>query len=224
MTNLAADDRSERVSLGMRCSEAFGSWALRRLARRIEVVGLENVPLHGAAILAGNHISWVDPVFLACSLTPAIGRPLNWMGKAEEMRWPVVGRFLRVNGVFGVRRGAADLEAFRLAEKLLASGHLLGIYPEGTRSHDGRLGAFREGAALLALRSGVPVLPVAVSGTHRLWRRGSLLPRRVAHIRLVIGTPLHLERGDGRGAVQRAAEQIRAAVAALLPPEHLPAA
>jgi 1-acyl-sn-glycerol-3-phosphate acyltransferase len=215
--------QAERIPLGMRCSEIFGAWALRRLAQRVEVVGLEHVPSSGAAILAGNHISWVDPVFLACWLTPATGRPLNWMGKAEAMRWPLVGQFLRINGVFGVRRGAADLEAFRLAERVLAEGHLLGIYPEGTRSHDGRLGAFRDGAALLALRSGVPVLPVSVSGTHHLWRRGSFLPRRVAQIRLVIGAPLHLERGEGRGAVQHAAEQIRSAVAALLPPEHLPA-
>lgn len=212
----------ERVPFAMRCSEAFGAWVLRRLARQIDVVGLDNVPREGAAILAGNHISWVDPVFLACWLTPARGRPIHWMGKAEALRWPLVGAFLRANGVFGVRRGAADLEAFRLAERVLADGHLLGIYPEGTRSRDARLAQFREGAALLALRSGAPVLPVAVSGTHRLWRRGSLLPRPVALIRLVIGPPLRLERGEGRDAVTRAAEQMRAAVAALLPEEHRP--
>ena len=156
----------ERIPLAMRCSEAFGAWALRRLARTIEVVGLEHVPPNGAAILAGNHVSWVDPVFLACWLTPATGRPLHWMGKAEAMSWPIVGQFLRANGVFGVRRGAADLEAFRLAERVLAEGHLLGIYPEGTRSVDGRLGAFRDGAALLALRSNVPVLPVEIGRAH----------------------------------------------------------
>lgn len=213
----------ERISLAMRCSEAFGAWVLRRLAREIEVVGLENVPRSGAAILAGNHISWVDPVLLACWLTPATGRPINWMGKAEALRWPIVGAFLRANGVFGVRRGAADLEAFRLAEQVLANGHLLGIYPEGTRSRDARLAPFREGAALLALRSGAPILPVAVSGTDRLWRRGSLLPRRVDRIRLVVGAPLRLVRGEGRDAVARAAEEMRAAVAALLPEEHRPA-
>ena len=213
----------ERVSLAMRCSEAFGAWVLRRLARHIDVVGLEHVPPHGAAILAGNHISWVDPVLLACWLTPATGRPISWMGKAEALRWPIVGAFLRANGVFGVRRGAADLEAFRLAERVLGEGRLLGIYPEGTRSRDGRLAPFREGAALLALRSGAPVLPVAVSGTDRLWRRGSLLPRRVDQIRLAIGAPLRLERGEGRASVQEATEQLRAAVAALLPEEHAPA-
>ena len=184
MTAPAGADVAETVPMGMRCSESFGAWSLRRLAKRIDVVGLEHVPPRGAAILAGNHISWIDPVLLACWLTPATKRPIHWMGKAEAMRWPLVGAFLRANGVFGVRRGAADLEAFRLAESILAEGHLLGIYPEGTRSLDGRLGAFRDGAALLALRSGVPVLPIAVSGTNRLWPRGSLLPRQIgrAHV------------------------------------------
>ena len=128
---------SERIPLGMRLSERFGRWAMQRLAGEIVVSGLDRIPATGPVLLASNHISWVDPVLLACWLTPATGRPMTWMGKAEAMRWPLVGTFLRVNGVFGVRRGAADLEAFRIAEGVLRDGNVLGIYPEGTRSRDG---------------------------------------------------------------------------------------
>jgi 1-acyl-sn-glycerol-3-phosphate acyltransferase len=208
----------DRPPLGMRISDAFGAWAIRRLAREIVVEGLERVPREGAVILVGNHISWLDPIFLACWLTPETGRAINWMGKAEAMRWPLVGAFLRVNGVFGVRRGAADLEAFRQAEAVLRDGNVLGIYPEGTRSRDSKIGTFREGAALLALRSAALVVPVAVSGTEQLWPRGSLLPRRAAKIRMVIGEPRQFTRSEGaRPALSLVAEQLRSAVADLLP-------
>ncbi|MEY3472318.1 MAG: lysophospholipid acyltransferase family protein [Candidatus Limnocylindrus sp.] len=213
----------DRPPLGMRLSESFGAWAIRRLADEIIVEGMERIPRVGPAILVGNHISWLDPILLACWLTPSTGRAINWMGKAEAMRWPLVGTFLRVNGVFGVRRGAADLEAFRLAEAVLREGNILGIYPEGTRSHDSKIGPFRDGAALLALRSGAPVIPVAVSGTERLWPRGALLPRRAETIRMLIGEPRRYTYAEGdRPALSLVAEQMRTSVAALLPHEYRP--
>ena len=213
----------ERIPLGMRLSERFGRWAMQRLAGEIVVNGLERIPATGPVLLASNHISWVDPVLLACWLTPATGRPMTWMGKAEAMRWPLVGWFLRVNGVFGVRRGAADLEAFRLAERILSEGRILGIYPEGTRSPDGILRPFRDGAALLALRSGVPVLPVAVTGTDGLWRKGSLIPRRVPRVTLTIGEPVVMPRAEGsRPELSAVSGAIHDAVAALLPEANRP--
>ena len=149
---------------------------------------------------------------------------MAWMGKAEAMRWPLVGWFLRVNGVFGVRRGAADLEAFRLAERILHEGRILGIYPEGTRSPNGVLRRFRDGAALLAVRSGAPVLPVAVTGTDGLWRKGSLIPRRVPRVTLTIGAPVVLPEGanGARPELAQVTEAIHAAVATLLPEANRP--
>jgi len=214
---------TERIPIGMRLSERFGRWAMERLAGEIVVDGLERIPKAGAVLLASNHISWVDPVLLACWLTPATGRPMTYMGKAEAMRWPLIGWFLRVNGVFGVRRGAADLEAFRLAERMLSEGRILGIYPEGTRSPDGVLRRFRDGAALLALRSGAPILPVAVTGTDGLWRKGSLIPRRVPRVTLTIGEPVEIPRVEGpRPELAVVSGAIHDAVAALLPEANRP--
>jgi len=214
---------AERIPLGMRLSERFGRWAMRQLAGEIEVNGLERIPVTGPVLLASNHISWVDPVLLACWLTPATGRPMTWMGKAEAMRWPLVGSFLRVNGVFGVRRGAADLEAFRLAERILREGRILGIYPEGTRSPDGVLRPFRDGAALLAVRSGVLVLPVAVTGTDGLWRKGALIPRRVPRVTVTIGEPVDIPRTEGsRPELAAVTSAIHDAVAGLLPETNRP--
>ena len=91
---------------------------------------------------------------MASWLTPALRRKVHLLGKQEAVDWPVFGWALAQNGVIGVERGAADLDAFRAAKRILDEGHVLAIFPEGTRSPDGRLQEAKNGAALLALRTG----------------------------------------------------------------------
>jgi len=205
MTNTTPRPRpSERVALAftlpadrlpffMRASQLVGR-TLIRSCTRVSVEGLEHVPKSGALILAGNHISNADPPFVAGWLTPALGRPVHWMAKAEALDWPLAGWFMRHNGAFGIRRGAADTEAFKLARAVLDDGRVLGTFPEGTRSPTGALQRAKDGATLLALRSGAPILPIGVTDTDRFWPRGRALWRFGGRISMRIGEPFVLER------------------------------
>jgi len=127
----------------------------------MEVSGLEHVPQEGGAIIAGNHTTMMDPVAIGV----AIKRPVHFMGKAELFAKPL-GRwfFTRLNA-FPVRRGLADREAIRTAQERVQAGHLLGIFPEGTRNtSEEELLPMQGGASLIAIKTGAPVIPVAVTG------------------------------------------------------------
>ena len=91
---------------------------------------------------------------------PELGRRIHWLGKKELFDWPVVGWAARNGGVHPVDRGAADVEAFRLAKRILDEGHVLFVFPEGTRSPDGALQAAQDGVAVLAIRTGAPIVPL----------------------------------------------------------------
>ncbi len=147
----------------------------------LEVEGAQHVPEMSGAIIAGNHTSWFDPVVLAV----AIKRPIHFMGKAELFNNPVLGWFISQLNAFPVRRGQADRQAIRTSQEKVSAGHLLGIFPEGTRNKtDHDLLPIQGGAALIAIRSGVPVIPAVVSKGQR---RGLRRPYKV-----VIGAPIHL--------------------------------
>jgi 1-acyl-sn-glycerol-3-phosphate acyltransferase len=179
------------------------------------------VPSSGPLILSANHISNADPPFMASWLTPTLGRPIHWMAKAEALEWPLAGWFMRQNGAFGIRRGAADTEAFRLARRVLDEGRVLGAFPEGTRSPTGTLQRAKDGVTLLALRTGAPVLPVGVIGTDRFWPRGQKLWGVGGRIMLRVGEPFVLERGqraDGdRESLEDVTTRLMLRIAALLP-------
>jgi 1-acyl-sn-glycerol-3-phosphate acyltransferase len=172
---------ADRLPAVIRASDLFGRTFIQCFTR-VHVEGLEHVPTSGPLILASNHISNADPPLIATWLTPALGRPVHWMAKAEALEWPVAGWFMRQNGAFGIRRGAADTEAFRLAKSVLDDGRVLGAFPEGTRSPTGALQHAKDGVTLLALRTGAPILPIGVSGTDRFWPRGRKLWRIGGHI------------------------------------------
>lgn len=196
-------------------------WTLTLIyVRRYEAEGRENVPRDGGVIVASNHLNNADPPMIARALRP---RYPVFMAKKEMVEKPVVGPLFRAWGAFPVRRGEADLGALRAATELVRSGEMLLMFPEGTRSRAGTLQRGHPGTAMIAMRTGVPVLPVAVYGTeHIKWPAFFLRPRSVRRIRVAIGEPFTLSgyaRINGETA-QAATEEIMRRIAALLPPQY----
>jgi 1-acyl-sn-glycerol-3-phosphate acyltransferase len=191
-----------------RVSRLIAGPFLRTLARP-HVTGSEHIPATGPAILASNHLSVVDSIFLPLM----VERPVTFAAKSEyftgtRLRDRVIGAYLRSTNQLstdraGARAGQAMLDA---ALELLQSGQLFGIYPEGTRSPDGRLYRGRTGVGYLALNSGAPVIPVAMIGTERILPPGHRIPRP-GKIEIRIGEPLTFDelRGQPPGARQRRA-------------------
>lgn len=214
---------ADRLPFFMRVSELVGRTLIRSFTR-VSVEGLEHVPRAGALILAGNHISNADPPLVAGWLTPALGRPVHWMAKAEALEWPLAGWFMRQNGAFGIRRGAADTDAFKLARAVLGDGRVLGTFPEGTRSPAGALQRAKDGVTLLALRSGAAILPIGVSDTDRFWPRGRKLWRFGGRVSMRIGEPFVLARGVAPDGTKEPLEDVTTRlmlhIAELLPERH----
>jgi 1-acyl-sn-glycerol-3-phosphate acyltransferase len=189
----------------------------------VTVEGLDHIPKSGPLLIICNHSSNADGLLLLAYIVPALGRPMGWLGKAEAMRWPVVGWGLRHNGVFGVRRGAGDLEAFKLAKSVLDEQGVLTIFPEGTRSPSGALQAAKEGASVLAVRSGAPILPIAIVGSQRFWAKGKRFPRLGRRMTVRVGETFTLSMakgGDRHESLRLATVELMSHIAALLPPEQ----
>lgn len=180
-----------------------------RLLAPTKVIGAENIPATGPAILASNHLSVVDSIFLPLM----VERPVTFAAKSEyftgtRLRDRAVGAYLRSTNQLstdrtGARAAQVMLEA---AVDRLESGQLFGIYPEGTRSPDGRLYRGRTGVGYLALHSRAPVIPVAMIGTDHILPPGQRMPRP-GRIEIRIGEPLTFEEylGQPAGARQRRA-------------------
>ena len=163
------------------------------------------MPRRGAFILCSNHFSWMDPPLLG-AVCP---RPLAFMTKAEMFAIPGLAIVLRIVGAFPVRRHSADRPAIRHAMDLLQRGRAVCLFLEGTRSRDGRLGRAEPGVALIAARTGAPIVPVALCGAYR---RGQLV------VRIGAGQPLLApqEVRHGGADLQRLAqERIMDRIAAL---------
>jgi len=201
---------------------SIAGWLLRLLGGG-RILGLEHVPRSGAFILVANHCSQLDPPILGWATGYQIGRVVHFMAKLEMSRWPIIGWLADRSGVFFVRRGEGDRAAQRIALEVLAAGKPIGIFPEGTRSRDGRLKAGKPGVALLAMRSGAPIVPVGIAGTHRLFAGGRRLPRR-SRVTFRIGEPFALSHQPAgrldRVALAAGTERIMAAIEGQLPPEQ----
>jgi 1-acyl-sn-glycerol-3-phosphate acyltransferase len=181
-----------------------------RHAMRWTVEGLEHVPQTGGALIASNHISYVDP-FAMAYLTNMIKRAPLFMAKSELYSNPWMDRFMRAMGHIPVNRGAADTATLDVAADVLRSGELLGVYPEGTISNqDYNPMAGKTGVARIARASAMPVIPLGLWGTHRLLTTGHRAPltHRVA-VSGVFGPPVIVAPGDNP---REATDRIMAAV------------
>lgn len=171
------------------------------LYNRPQVQGLENIPDEGPAIMAGNHLSIADWLF-----APLVSqRRIHYLAKSEYFTTPgLKGRlqklFFRGTGQHPIDRSGADAaaDALQTARKLLEQGHLVGLYPEGTRSPDGRLYKGKTGLARLALETGVPVIPVAVIGTGQVSPPGRFSWHR-HRVTIKFGRPIDFSRYAGMG-------------------------
>jgi 1-acyl-sn-glycerol-3-phosphate acyltransferase len=212
---------SQRTALTGRIA-AFLARVLVGSSARVKVSGFQNLPKSGPLIIVANHISNADPPLVFGWLTPALGRQMHILAKEALFVGPV-GWFLRRNGVTPVKSGGSDIEAYRVAKAVLDRGEVLCIFPEGTRSATGVMQEPKPGVAMLATRSGVPIVPVGISGSDDFLGRGKRLPRFGARITLkageafVVGLDPTVPR---RAAMAHASDEIMRRIAALTDERH----
>ena len=190
---------------------------LLKLLTHCQVKGRENIPSQGPLLIVANHLSLVDPPLLGVSLS----REVIFMAKKELFRFRPIGYFIGSFGAFSVHRGQLDRQALRQAYQVLADGLALVMFPEGTRSLSGRLRPALPGSALIALRSGVPILPVGIVGTEKI--RGVTWLLRRPQITVNVGHPFHLPPASRRLTKAELAEltnSIMGRIAELLPPKY----
>jgi 1-acyl-sn-glycerol-3-phosphate acyltransferase len=179
----------------------------------LRVRGAEHIPSSGPALIVSNHQSILDPPLIG----GATRRQIYFLAKAELFRIPVFGPLIRALHARPVRREGSDPRALRTAALLLKEGKALLVFPEGTRSLDGRLGEGKPGVGMLAVTSGAPVVPAYVSGTLEALPKGATWPRR-SQVSVSFGPALHFKAPIGSGRKERyreAAEEMMRGIAQL---------
>lgn len=160
---------------------------------RAEIHGRENMPKDGAVILAANHMSNWDPPFVATFLS----RPVSYMAKAELFKNPIFGSAIRACYAFPVKRGEADRGAIKTAIQILKQGRCLGLFPEGTRSRNGKMHKAEAGVGLIASITNAPVVPAAIIGTNHIFTKGEYFPK----LKVIYGEPV-VYQGDHKDREQ----------------------
>lgn len=181
------------------------------------IVGRENVPRRGGLIVAPNHLSHLDPLLVGVALP----RHAWFVATDELFEFRILGWLARRLRAFPIRQDSADRQALRKTEALLAAGHAVVIFPEGHESLDGRLQPLQGGTVLLALKTGVPIVPVAIQGTSAIMPPRSFGIRRPRRpVRLVFGRPIAPETLAGglrkRSAVDHGVNLLTAELLALI--------
>jgi 1-acyl-sn-glycerol-3-phosphate acyltransferase len=194
-----------------------------RLLWGARIEGVEHLPRTGAFILVTNHTSNLDPLMMGWASGNQIDRVVHFMAKIEMRSWPFLGWLATQSGVFFVRRGERDRAAQEFALQALADGRPIAMFPEGTRSRTGHLRDGKPGAALLAMRSGAPLVPAGISGTQRIFPNGAWFPR-ASKVRIRIGEPFSLPHQPtgrlDREALAAGTERIMSAIELLLPEDQ----
>ncbi len=176
------------------------------------------MPEQGPVILAANHLSILDPIVIGAG----IRRPVSFLARADVFRLPLLSWLLPRLYAIAVERGTGDLSAIKGAIRALERGMAFGIFPEGTRSRNGRLQRLKTGVASIAFRTGSPVVPVAVVGTEEAWPVGRKLFRLRRPVRVVYGEPIPVPRKSkvSHQELENLTQEIEARVRELLPPRY----
>ena len=191
-------------------------WVLTHLICRYRVSGREHVPTSGPLLVVANHLSWYDPILLALVLP----RRVWFFAKVEVFRWPIVGWLCQLTGQIPVHRGEGDRAALEKALAYLREGKALMVFPEGTVERQEQIIVPHTGVAMLALRSGATVLPIAHTGTRRVLRSlHAWFPR----VNIQIGEPYVPTPPEGtarKASLQKITKDVMERIAAMLPPER----
>jgi 1-acyl-sn-glycerol-3-phosphate acyltransferase len=175
--------------------------AIWRVAFRLEVRGMENVPPEGQGVLlASNHQSFLDPVTVGVPLR----REINPVARQSLFEFPLFRALIRYLNAFPIQRSTADMAAVREGIRRLRRGDALVLFPEGTRTRDGSIGRITPGFALIAQKARVPIVPVLIDGAFKCWPRGNLLPRP-GRMSVTFGAPITPAEQAGRGSRETAA-------------------
>jgi 1-acyl-sn-glycerol-3-phosphate acyltransferase len=163
-------------------------WIGTKLLFDLKVYGIENVPQTGGVLLAANHQSYLDPVAVAVRLR----RPVSFLAKSELFENPFAGWLISSLHAFPVRQNHGDLGAIRETIRRLEEGHILNVYPEGTRTEDGEIAPLQKGVALILRKTDVPVVPVAIDGSFKAWPYTRKIFRPYP-VRVIYGKPLYFK-------------------------------
>ena len=147
-------------------------WIFMKIFHPWKAVGVENIP-EGAALICGNHTSLGDPFYVVCAMGGR--RQTHVMAKAEIMKWPVIGFFLKKAGIIGVNRGKSDMASVKECMRVLKNGEKLLMFPEGTRVKEGEASEAHTGAAMFATRTNTPLVPVYIAPKKRIFRKTAVI-------------------------------------------------
>ena len=172
-----------------------------------KIYGVENVPQTGGLVIVSNHASYFDPPIVS----NCVCRPVAYMAKEELFKIPVLAQAIKLYGAYPVSRGTADRGAMRYALEYLENGWAVGVFLEGTRTSDGRIHDPKRGAALLAAKAKVPLLPVSLWGSEKIVQPGTPIPRKVPltiRIGKLIATPSSTSKEELEAVTRKCAEAI----------------